>query len=548
MTINPTLAGGPGQVVHEHHHPELSKKQKNAILAAMCIALIAVVSSVSGLNTAQQKITEDLGTTQSEFLWVTNGYTLALAALLMPIGAIGDRWSRRKILLGGLTIYLVSNLLGAFASGTGMLITTRVIAGIGASMIMPVTLSVITSTFHGEERERAIGIWSGFAGAGAILGMFISSVIVDNFNWPLVFVLPIVLAVLAAVLASKNVVDIAEHHEGRFDVFGGVLSALAVGGLVFGIHEGPEKGWGEAITLVPLAVGVLATVAFILYELRHENPLLNVRVFKNRMLSAGTGLLFLIFIVMMGLFLVMPQFLMGVLGWGAVKATAGLLPMAAAMMPLSTVSPLIARKTGTRFVFILGFSMAAVGLAIVATMVSAETGYLSILPGLMIMGAGIGLSMTPGTSAITGSLPAEDQGIASALNDSVREIGASIGIAFIGSILSSGYADRMGEASGKVTELAATMPSLPDGLTPDGAGELVKEGIFQALGMSQQLAQIDAFKPQAGELLVSAQHAFVDSWSNTMWIGAGIAAFAAVLAAILAPSKDKENEFRVDRD
>lgn len=546
--MNPTLAVGSEPVVHEHHYPELTQKQKHAILAAMCIALIAVVSSVSGLNTAQQKITEDLGTTQSQFLWVTNGYTLALAALLMPIGAIGDRWSRRKILLGGLTIYLASNVLGAFASGTGMLITTRIIAGIGAAMIMPVTLSVITSTFHGEERERAIGIWSGFAGAGAILGMFVSSVIVDNFSWPLVFVLPIVLAVLAAALASKNVVDIKEYHEGRFDVFGGVLSALAVGGLVFGIHEGPEKGWGAAITLVPLAIGVLATAAFILYELRHENPLLNVRVFKNRMLSAGTGLLFLIFIVMMGLFLVMPQFLMGVLGWGAVKATAGLLPMAAAMMPLSTISPLIARKTGTRFVFILGFSMAALGLAIVASMVSAETGYLSILPGLMIMGAGIGLSMTPGTSAITGSLPPEDQGIASALNDSVREIGASIGIAFIGSILSSGYADRMGKPAEKVTELAATMPALPDGMTAAGAGEMVKEGIFQALGMSQQLAQVDAFKPQAAELLTSAQHAFVDSWSNTMWIGAGIAAFAAVLATILTPSKEKENEFRADRD
>lgn len=530
------LTGDDHLVVH-HDEPELSSRQKNLILTAMCVALIAVMAAVSGLNSAQMKISESLGASTGDFLWIANAYTLALAALLMPVGAIGDRWSRRKVLLLGLTVYLVSNVVGAFAGSVAMLIGARAIAGVGAAMIMPVTLSVITSTFHGDERQRAIGIWSGFAGAGAIFGMFISSLIVDNASWRWVFIMPIALAVIAFALSARLVPDGADHHGGRFDYVGSLLSAVAVGGLVFGIHEGPEKGWTAPITLIPLVVGAVAAVAFVLYERQHENPLLKVEVFKNRMLSAGTGLLFLIFIVMMGMFLVITQFLMGVLGWGAVKATAGMLPMAFAMMPLSAVAPLIAKKTGTRALFMIGFSMAAGGLALVASMVSVDGGYLSILPGLMVVGAGLGLSMTPGTAAITGSLPPEDQGVASALNDSVREIGASVGIALMGSVLSAAYTSGVGDAASQL---------------PGEVAHHVEEGIFGARAVSEQMIAGANGDPQmAGlgeQLLHTAQQAFVDGWSKTMWISAGIAAVAAIGAAVLAPTKSREAEFRVDLD
>ena len=208
------LTGDDHLVVH-HDEPELSSRQKNLILTAMCVALIAVMAAVSGLNSAQMKISESLGASTGDFLWIANAYTLALAALLMPVGAIGDRWSRRKVLLLGLTVYLVSNVVGAFAGSVAMLIGARAIAGVGAAMIMPVTLSVITSTFHGDERQRAIGIWSGFAGAGAIFGMFISSLIVDNASWRWVFIMPIALAVIAFALSARLVPDGADHHGGR---------------------------------------------------------------------------------------------------------------------------------------------------------------------------------------------------------------------------------------------------------------------------------------------------------------------------------------------
>src|SRR6478736_9026172 len=182
-------------------------RRRRMILIAMCTALIAVIASVSGLNVAQRQLAADLGATQSQLLWVINGYTIALAALLLPIGAIGDRWGRKHILLAGLTVFALANVGAALSTTVEMLLIARVIAGIGAVMIMPVTLSIITSTFPEEDRARAIGIWSGFAGAGGILGLFVSSFMIDYFTWPWLFAMPITFAVVGLALSLRYVVN-----------------------------------------------------------------------------------------------------------------------------------------------------------------------------------------------------------------------------------------------------------------------------------------------------------------------------------------------------
>ena len=211
--------------------PVMDAARKRNILIAMCTALMAVVASVSGLNVAQQNLAVDLGASQGEILWIINSYTVALAALLLPIGAIGDRWGRKPVLLTGLVLFVFANVGAALATSAVLMIVARVVAGLAAAMIMPVTLSVITSSFPEEERGQAIGIWAGVAGGGGILGMFVAAFMVDVATWRWAFVLPMLLIVAGLFLSLKSVPNSREHSEHRFDVVGSILSMVGIGGV-----------------------------------------------------------------------------------------------------------------------------------------------------------------------------------------------------------------------------------------------------------------------------------------------------------------------------
>ncbi|HEX7135932.1 MAG TPA: MFS transporter [Iamia sp.] len=495
--------------------------RRRLVLAAVLLALTGVVASVSGLNVALGQLAADLGAGQGELLWVVNGYTIALAALLLPIGAIGDRWGRKPVLLGGLGLFLAAAAASTFATSVGQLVALRIAGGVGAAMIMPVTLSVITSTFPAEERDRAVGMWAGFAGAGGILGLVASSIVVDNFTWPWVFAAPILLGSAALVLSVLYVPSSREHTEGRFDVGGSILSAIAVGTLVLGIHEGPEAGWTDPLTLAALAVGLGAGAAFAWWELRQDHPLLQLRLFRNRTLAGGSVGLLGIFGLMGALFLVLIQFMQSVFGYSAVAAAISLMPMAAVMMPLSSVAPLIARRVGLRTMIGGGALAIAAGMALMATMASADGGYLTVAPGLLLMSVGIGLAMTSGTTAITGSLPVEDQGVASALNDTVRELGTAVGVALIGSVLSATYSSSVADATA--------------GLPPEAA-HAVEEGIGGAVAVSAQMG------PDGQGLLDAARGAFVDGWTASMWLSAGLALAIAAFAFAWMPGRKTEGQ------
>ncbi len=490
-------------------------RRRMLILAAMCSALVAVIASVSGLNVALQALAADLEATQNQLLWIVNGYTLTLAALLMPIGAIGDRWGRKIVLVAGLTVFMAANAASAFVNSPEALIALRVLAGAGAAMIMPVTLSVITTSFPASERARAIGIWAGFAGTGGILGLFASAAIIDNTTWPWIFTVPLALAGASFALTLAYVPRSREAAAGRFDILGSVTSALAIGGLVLGIQEGPERGWTDPLTMSGLIVGVVALVLFVVIELKQDHPLLDVRVFRVRALTTGSVNLFVVFALMFTLFLVLIQFFQAALGYSALRSAAALLPMAAIMMPLSATAPTIADRLGYNRVLILGMTLLSAGIALIAILADLDTGYLSVLPGIMVLGSGVGLSMSPSTTAITSALPDEKQGVASALNDTVRELGGAVGIALLGSILNAQYR----------TSVSDTTTSLP----PEVA-ERVEQGIGGALATAAQLG------PDGQALLDSARLAFLDGLESALLVGAVVAASAAVFTAFQARS------------
>ena len=229
-------------------------RQRRSILISVSIALMAVIASVTGLNVAQPDLAVDFDASQSTVLWIINVYVLSLAALLLPLGAVGDRWGRKPVLLAGLTVFGVANVVAGLAPSAEVMLAARVLSGVGAAMIMPVTLAVITSTFPEKERGRAIGVWTGVAGGGGLLGMFLSAVLIDVASWRYLFVLPVALVLVAVATAWRSVPDSREVSRHSFDTVGSLASLVAVVGLIFFLHEGPEKGWTAPSTVISLLI------------------------------------------------------------------------------------------------------------------------------------------------------------------------------------------------------------------------------------------------------------------------------------------------------
>ncbi|TVT62485.1 MFS transporter [Amycolatopsis rhizosphaerae] len=490
-------------------------RQLRTILISVSISLMAVVASVSGLNVAQTQMAVEFGASLGTVLWIINIYTLTLAALLLPLGAIGDRLGRKPMLTAGLTLFGIANVVAALSPTAGVMIAARAIGGAGAAIIMPITLAVITSTFPEERRGKAIGVWTGVAGGGGILGMFLSAVLVDIADWRWLFALPTALIVVALVTTVKSVPNSRERSAHPFDTVGALLSAVAVVGLIFVLQEGPERGWTAPETLISLVVGIVAGIGFVVWELRRRDAsLLDVRLFRERGLAGGSLTLLVVFGVQAGIGVVLFPFFQAVLGWSGLVSTVALMPMAISMMLASGLAAKLAERIGSRATMTTGVALAGVGLVFMGLFVSVEGGYLSILPGLVAMGLGMGLSMTPSTEAITGSLPRDKQGVASALNDITREFGTALGVALLGALLSGGYrASIDGKLSG----------------APQEAADVAREGVANAVEVAGSTGSY------ATQILHAARESFVDGWRQAMWAGAAVMVVLSVYVAVRGP-------------
>ncbi|MDJ1470695.1 MULTISPECIES: MFS transporter [Xanthocytophaga] len=514
-TINHTIIESKQQVLLSQTTPVNLKK----ILISVCIALMAVIASVSGLNVAQPMLALEFDISQSTVLWIINIYALTLAALLLPLSAVGDRLGRKKMLLMGLVIFGAASMLSAIATNVAIMLLARLMTGIGAALIMPITLAVITSTFPSEERSKAIGIWTGVAGGGGILGMYLSALLVDVASWRWLFLLPVVLGVISIIMTIRFIPDSIEKSEHRFDIVGSLLSVIAIAFLVYGLHEAPGLGWTAPLVLSSLFIGILAVIGFIIWELGYQGALLDVRLFGKRNLSGGSITLLTVFGVQAGIFIVLFPFFQGVLGWSGLRSTIGMMPMAVLMMLSSALAPKLVLKVGSRYTIAFGIALGAIGALLMGQLVSVEGGYVSILPGMLVMGLGMGFSMTPSTEAITSSLPADRQGVASALNDITRELGTALGVALLGPLVSAQYRVAIGEKlSGFPKELITR----------------VKEG----------LAHAQAVAPSTGtkaEIVIRiARESFVSGWQQAMWIGVGFMSALFIYILIKGPEKNKE--------
>lgn len=497
--------------------PARSAASPDKVLASMMLALALVVAAVSSLNLALPEIARSTGATQTELQWIVDAYAIVFAGLLLPAGALGDRIGRRKVLVAGLVVFAVANLYGALDDEPASLIVARGIAGVGAALIMPATLSIVTTVFRPEERSRAVGTWAGVAGGGAIVGLLVSGALLEVTAWQWVLVVNVVWAVAALVAAARWAPDSRATEHVALDPVGAALSAGGLGAVVFATIEGPHRGWTDGLVVGGYVLGALALLGFVAWELTRRHPLLDPRLFRDGMFTLGAVSITVQFVAFFGFVFVGLQYLQLVLGYSPLQAALATVPLAVTIGGLSRqVTPRLLRHVDPGVLNATGLATMAPGFALFATLDRTDS-YWSVLASLTLLGIGAGLAMTPATTAIVESLPESKQGVASAVNDTAREVGGAIGIAVLGSLAISGYRTELDP------HLAGAPPEVADRARHSLAA------VVHAADRS----------PVAAELVTPARDAFAAGMSNAMWAGAAIVTAGAALSLVLRRARHR---------
>ena len=496
-------------------------------LAATVLAAVLVVANISSLNVALPELSRELGASQSDVQWMVDIYAFFLASLLLPAGALGDKFGRRSMLLLGVTILCIANAATLFTehldfieqNEARMVIAFRALSGIGAAFIFPATLSTITTTLPPDKKERGVAIWTASVFFGGLSGVLLSGALIENYSWESVFLVMSILSAAILLFCWICLPNSSSPEKSNLDPLGSLLSLLAIGGIVFAIMEGPIKGWDSELILSCFIAGGIFLVAFVIWESKTRRPLLDVSVFKDRSVRSGSLSLLVQFTVAFGFFFVAVQFIAYVLGFGPLDTGLSFLPTAIGLFPASLVAIPLTKKFGFRVVGFLGLCLLGVSLYLGAQFHS-ESSFLDFALVAVIYGAGIGLASPPATEIIVSSLPFEKQGVASALNDVLRELGAVIGIAIAGSMFNSGYRssiDSLQEFPQEILELAKESPAI----APQLASSL-------ETSMDNFLYQITV--------------SVAEGWSDSLWALLFVVAGGAICFVLWAPGKKQQTK------
>jgi EmrB/QacA subfamily drug resistance transporter len=421
----------------------LSIRRRYAILATVCLAAFAINLDTTIVNVALPDIGRELMATTRQLQWIVDGYNLAFAALVLTAGSLGDRFGRRPALLIGLAGFAVTSGVGALAGSPEALIAVRFAMGAFAALIFPTTLSIITNTFpNRSERARAIGIWGAVTGLGVAIGPVTGGLLLERYQWPAVFVALVPVALIAMAATFALVPESSDPGNARLDLPGLLVSSAAIGLLVYTIIQGPERGWNAPATLAGFAVTALLVVAFIFIERRRPHPMIDVSLFRNPAFSAASGSVTVAFFGLFGFIFIVTQYFQFIRGYGALSTGARILPVAITIAVGSVVGVILAGRVGTRAVVVLGLISLGSSFAWISQS-PIDMPYTTIVAQMVLMGLGLGLTTAPATESILSVLPPAKAGVGSAVNDATREAGGTLGVAVIGSIFTSLYADRL---------------------------------------------------------------------------------------------------------
>ena len=484
-----------------------------AILAVLCTSLIIVIIGNTALNVAIPTLARELDASTSSLQWMVDAYSLVFAGLLFTAGTIGDRFGRKGALQAGLGLFLVGAAVASSADSASMIIGARAIMGVAAAFVMPSTLSILTNVFPAHERPKAIAIWAGISGGGAAIGPIASGYLLEHFWWGSVFLVNLPVILVALVAGAILVPTSKDPEEQPLDIPGAALSIVALGSLVYGIIEGPAKGWGSTATLATFALSAVAMALFFWRESTARYPMLDLKLFRDRRFSVASGGMTLTFFAMFGTFFLVAQYFQLVLGYSPFQSGLLQLPMAIVMMALAPNIPKFVARFGAARVVPVGLSFIGVGLLAfsqVQTDSSIWAVYLAIIP----LAAGMATTMTPLTTLIMSSVPLGKAGVGSAMNDTTRELGGALGVAVLWSLVTSTYTANLGPAlSGLTGQARAAADS----------------GLAGALGVAKGLGA------DGNGLALAAKSAFVDGLGVAATVASLVVLTAAVSAWFLLP-------------
>ncbi|MGW6036957.1 MFS transporter [Gordonia terrae] len=514
------------------------------LVLVACLSVSMVVAAMAALNTALPDIAIDTGADAGQMTWIVDGYTLALAALLLPAGAIGDRLGRREVLIAGLLLFGLASLVAIWVDGPTQLILARCFAGAAAALIMPTTLSLITSGMPEGQRAVGISIWSAIAGGGAIAGFLVTGLLLEFFSWHSIFITFAASSAVAAALCL-TIGTSKDSDPGRFDIPGTLCSVLAITGVVLGLLEAPHRGWADPLVLICIVGGVLLAGAFVVVELRSTSPLFDVRLLGNRAFGSGALSVAVQFLASFGMFFLLLQLLQLVFDYTPLQSALALMPFVAGVGLTTLVANWLAvRLDSLKFVIAGGALLSGVGLILLGSF-RYET-YWTLAGVVAVIAVGIGLASAPATTAIMSNTPLDNQGVGSAVNDTAREIGAAIGIAIAGSIVAAGYQSRIGETAQLAREqlAAAGQQRIAAGDTAGGqamVAEAEQAGTLIERSLAEATVVVDRLSGQAADLAETiaegSREAFYGPFEQASLVLGGIMLASSVALLWLPPRR-----------
>ncbi len=489
-----------------------------AVLAIVCMAVFVTLLDGTIVNIAIPSLAVDLGASTRQLQWIVDSYLLVFTGLLLAAGGIGDKFGRKRTLIIGLILFGLTSAYAGSVDSANELILGRALMGVGAALVFPATLALLTNAFHDpKERATAIGIWAAVSGMAVAAGPIVGGWLLEHFWWGSVFFVNVPITILVAVATWRLVPESREAGAPRLDTRGVFLSIGAIGSLVYTIIEAPEWGWLSVNTAIGAVTTAALFTAFVRWELRVDHPMLPVSIFKNLRFSAASGAITAAFFALFGFIFLITQYFQLVRGYSPLQAGVRVLPVAISIAVASILAPMVVQKLGTTRVVTAGLLSFATGLAWVAIVVDVDTPYPVIVGQMILLGIGLGFTTAPATESIMGSLSVDKAGIGSAVNDTTRELGGTLGVAIVGSVFSSVYINAL--------EDGAVFNQLPPEVQEVTAGSVGAARIIAAdLG------------PNATLYLAEVNDAFLAGLSVGSYVAAGVALAGAIFARRFLPA------------
>src|SRR5712691_3807553 len=496
-------------------------KSRALVLPSLLLAAFVINLDITIVNVALPTFVRELHTTNSQLQWIVDGYNLLFAALLLAAGSLGDRFGRKGFLLSGLAVFGIASVAGGLTTSTGALIAARCVMGVGAAMIFPTTLSLISNVYtERTERAKAIGLWGATAGMAIALGPIVGGWLLEQFSWTSIFFAMAPVAAVGAALVAWSVPTSRDPGAHRTDVPGLALSSAAIALLTYTLIEAPNYGWSAGRSVAGYALAAALFAVFILRERSAAEPMLDVSLFRNLRFTAASGSVTIAFFGITGFSFLITQYFQFLKGYGPLSTGVRLLPVAFAVGIMSVLGTQFAVRFGTKQVVTVGLVFFAVFFAWVSTADTA-TSYLEIVGQMLLGGSGVGLVSAPATEAIMGVVPKAKAGIGSAVNDATRLLGSTLGIAVIGSVYVSLYNNRLTDR-------------LPAALTPQDA-RTAHDSVGRAFELANQTGG-NGHPALADAVHAAASNAFFHGFSVGCLVAAGVSAVAAIGALVLLPA------------